>query len=177
MGGSGTGTGKVKARATRRIRHPAVLAVRAVRLGSRWGEAMCDDSIPDELLVAAAQEALRDLNRTPDNRAVLDTLVACDVLVPEPVEFVARHSPEDGRLTLPVIDDPPQPHTVPVFTSVERMLQTLPDVRLGHQVQLGLLAANWPTDEELSLAIDLGHPDALIFAGQDVHNLLVPPWR
>jgi hypothetical protein len=159
---------------TRRPAHPAVLAV---PLGPRWGEAMRDDSIPDELLVAAAQEALRDLNRTPDNRAVLDTLVACDILVPEPVEFVARHSPEDGRLTLPVIDDPPQPHTVPVFTSVERMLQTLPDIRLGHQVQLGLLAANWPTDEELALAIDLGHPDAVIFAGPEVHDLLVPPWR
>ncbi|MET9505579.1 SseB family protein [Streptomyces sp. NPDC006259] len=138
---------------------------------------MRDDSIPEELLVTAAQEALRDLNRTPDDRAVLDTLVACDILVPEPDEFIARRSPEEGRLTLPVIDDPPQPHTVPVFTSVERMLEALPDVRIGHQIPLGLLAANWPTDEDLALAIDLGHPDGLIFAGQDVHTLLVPPWR
>ncbi|MFH9861920.1 SseB family protein [Streptomyces sp. NPDC017202] len=138
---------------------------------------MRDDSIPEELLVAAAQEALRDLNRTPDDRTVLDTLVACDILVPEPDEFVARHSPQDGRLTLPVIDDPPRPHTVPVFTSVERMLHALPEVHIGHQVQLGLLAANWPTDEELALAIDLGHPDGLVFAGRDVHTLLVPPRR
>ncbi|MEV0637486.1 SseB family protein [Streptomyces sp. NPDC050619] len=136
---------------------------------------MRDDSIPEELLVAAAQDALRDLNRTPDDQAALDTLVACDILVPEPVEFVAHNDLEDGRLTLPVIDDPPQPRTVPVFTSVERMIHALPDVRVGHQVQLGLLAANWPTDEELSLAIDLGHPDDVLFSSQDVRTVLVPP--
>jgi hypothetical protein len=136
---------------------------------------MPDDGIPDELLVATAQDALRDLNRTPDDRAALDTLIACDILVPEPDEFAVHHAPEDGRLALPVIDDPPQPRTVPVFTSVERMIQMLPDVRVGHQVQLGLLAANWPADEELALAIDLGHPDDLVFTGQDVRTLLVPP--
>ncbi|MGP4043891.1 SseB family protein [Streptomyces sp. 2A115] len=136
---------------------------------------MRDDSIPEELLMAAAQDALHDLNRTPDDQAALDTLVACDILVPEPVEFVAHNAPEDGRLTLPVIEGPPQPRKVPVFTSVERMLHALPDILVSHQVQLGLLAANWPTDEELALAIDLGHPDGLIFTGQDVRTLLVPP--
>lgn len=136
---------------------------------------MRDDSIPEELLVAAAQDALRDLNRTPEDQAALDTLVACDVLVPEPIEFVVRDALEDGRLTLPVIDDPPRPRMVPVFTSAERMIQTLPDVRIGHQVQLGLLAASWPTDEELALAIDLGHPDDVVFTSQEVRTVLVPP--
>lgn len=135
---------------------------------------MRDESIPDELLVAAAQDALRDLNRMPGDRAALDTLIACDILIPEPVEFVAA-ARDDGRVTLPVIDDPPQPRRVPVFTSVERMLHVLPDVVVGHNVQLGLLAAHWPTDEELALAIDLGHPDSLVFTSQDVRTLLVPP--
>ena len=135
---------------------------------------MGDDSIPQELFVAAAQDALRDLNRTPDNRVALDALAACDILVPEPAEVLGDSSPDEGRLTLPVIDDPPHPRTVPVFTSLERMTQAVPDVLVSHEVQLGLLAVNWPTDEELALAIDFGHPDGLIITGQGVRTLLVP---
>jgi hypothetical protein len=70
MGGSASGTGDVKERSAWRIPHRAFLS------GPRWDEAMRDDSIPEELLVAAAQDALRDLNRMPDDRTALDTLVA-----------------------------------------------------------------------------------------------------
>ncbi|MGW6143405.1 SseB family protein [Streptomyces sp. NPDC055144] len=136
---------------------------------------MCDDSIPEELFAAAAQDALRDLHQAPDDLAALDTLAACDILVPEPTELDTHDHPEDGRLTLPVIDDPPRLRAVPVFTSAERMGQVLPDVLVSHQIQLGLLAANWPTDEDLALLIDPGHHDGLILTGKGVRALLAPP--
>ncbi|MFF1360566.1 SseB family protein [Streptomyces sp. NPDC058297] len=139
---------------------------------------MRDDDIPKELFVAAAQDALRDLNTAHDDQAALDALAGCDILVPEPADFTAAdNAPEEGRLSLPVIDNPGQPRTVPVFTSAERMIHTLPDVYVSHQVQLGLLAANWPTDEELALAIDLGHHDGLILTSHGVRTLLAPHRR
>jgi hypothetical protein len=136
---------------------------------------MCDDSIPKELFAAAAQDALRDLHQAPDDLAALDTLAACDILVPEPTELDTHDHPEDGGLTLPVIDDPPRLRAVPVFTSAERMGQALPDILVSHQIQLGLLAANWPTDEDLALLIDPGHHDGLILTSKGVRALLAPP--
>ncbi|WP_223205829.1 SseB family protein [Streptomyces xanthii] len=133
---------------------------------------MCDDTIPMELFAGAAQDALRDLRRSSDDVAALDTLAACDILVPEPAGSDAGNSPEYGRLTLPVIDEPPGLHAVPVFTSPERMGQALPGIRRSHQVQLGLLAANWPTDEDLALLIDPGHHDGLILTSRGVRSLL-----
>ncbi|MFF2502816.1 SseB family protein [Streptomyces sp. NPDC058067] len=128
-----------------------------------------------ELFAAAAQEALRDLHRAPADQTALDTLAACDILVPEPDETDDHEHPEDGRLTLPVIGDPPHLRAVPVFTSAERMGQAFPEIWVGRQVQLGLLAANWPTDEDLALLIDPGHHDGLILTSQGVRALLAPP--
>ncbi|MER5957404.1 SseB family protein [Streptomyces sp. NPDC056121] len=136
---------------------------------------MCDDSIPKEVFAAAAQDALRDLHRAPDDLAALDTLAACDILVPEPTELDTHDHPEEDGLTLPVIDDPPRLRAVPVFTSAERMGQALPDIAASHQIQLGLLAANWPTDDDLALLIDPGHHDGVILTGQGVRALLAPP--
>ncbi|MFH8736471.1 SseB family protein [Streptomyces sp. NPDC017964] len=136
---------------------------------------MCDDSIPKELFAAAAQDALRDLHQAPDDLAALDTLAARDILVPEPAGLDTHDHPEESGLTLPVIDDPPRLRAVPVFTSAERMGQALPDIVVSHQIQLGLLAANWPTDEDLALLIDPGHHDGLILTSKGVRALLAPP--
>ncbi|MFB7711795.1 SseB family protein [Streptomyces sp. NPDC056105] len=136
---------------------------------------MCDDCIPKELFAAAAQDALRDLHQAPDDLTALDTLAACDILVPEPTDLDTHDHPEEGGLTLPVIDDPPRLRAVPVFTSAERMCQALPDILVSHQIQLGLLAAKWPTDEDLALLIDPGHRDGLILTSHGVRALLAPP--
>ncbi|RVU17590.1 SseB family protein [Streptomyces antnestii] len=136
---------------------------------------MCADSIPKELFAAAAQEALRDLHQAPADQTALDTLAACDILVPEPDEIDDHKYPEDGRLILPVIGDPPHLRAVPVFTSAERMGQAFPEICVGRQVHLGLLAANWPADEDLALLIDPGHHDGLILTSQGVRALLAPP--
>ncbi|MEU6658727.1 SseB family protein [Streptomyces sp. NPDC046821] len=135
---------------------------------------MCDDNIPEELFAAAAQDALRDLHRAPEDLTPLDTLAACDVLVPEPTDLDTHDDPDDGGLTLPVIDDPPRLRAVPVFTSAERMGETLPEILVSHHIQLGLLAANWPTDDDLALIIDPGHHDGLVLTSQGVRALLAP---
>jgi hypothetical protein len=55
------------------------------------------------------------------------------------------------------------------------MGQALPDILESHQIQLGLLAANWPSDEDLALLIDPGHHDGVILTSRGVRALLAPP--
>ncbi|MFC7307160.1 SseB family protein [Streptomyces monticola] len=133
--------------------------------------------LPEELFAAVAQEALRELNRDCCEPAALDTLIACDVLVPLPMELAEREAQDLAHLTLPVVELPPWPRTVPVFTSEERLSVALPHVPCYRQLRLGLLAASWPADAGLSLSIDIGHPDSLTFSPDTVRSLLARPQR
>jgi hypothetical protein len=131
--------------------------------------------IPDELLETAAQDALRDLNHTPDSEAALDTLTGCDILIPAPDDIVTEDAPHLDQLTLPAFEQPPDLRAVPVFTSLERLVCAFPDISHCRRLRLGLLTAHWPAGDALCLAIDIGHDDSLVFTAEAVRGLLTRP--
>jgi hypothetical protein len=80
-----------------------------------------------------------------------------------------------GRLILPAVEQEPGSIAACVFTSVERMVLAFPNVRLCRTIRLGELATYWPEEQDLCLAIDLGHPDSLTFTSAAVRHLLTQP--
>jgi hypothetical protein len=129
-------------------------------------------AIPEAVLTAAAQEALRDLKRHRYDPSALDTLIACDVLVPLPDDIATRDAQDSGLLTLPVLEYPPGNQAVVAFTCEERLSDAFPEIYCYRQLQLEVLAVNWPTEADLTLAIDLGHPDAVTFTSAAVRSVL-----
>ncbi|MFC4470167.1 SseB family protein [Streptomyces xiangluensis] len=129
-------------------------------------------AIPEAVLTAAAQEALRDLKRHGYDPSALDTLIASDVLVPLPADIAARDAEDTDMMTLPVLEYPPGTQAVVVFTCEERLSDAFPDIHCYRQLQLEILAGNWPTEADLTLAIDLGHPDAVTFTSAAVRSVL-----
>ncbi|NGO09355.1 SseB family protein [Streptomyces sp. HC44] len=129
-------------------------------------------AIPEEVLTAAAQDALRDLSRHRYDPSALDTLIASDVLVPLPADIAMRDAQDTGAMTLPVLEYPPGTQAVVVFTCEERLSDAFPEIQCYRQLQLEVLAANWPTDTDLILAIDLGHTDSITFTSAAVRSLL-----
>ena len=129
-------------------------------------------AIPEAVLTAAAQDALRDLKRHRYDASALDTLIASDVLVPLPSDIAARDAEDADSMTLPVIEYPPGTQAVVVFTCEERLSDAFPEIDCYRQLQLEILAANWPTEADLTLAIDLGHSDAVTFTSAAVRGVL-----
>ncbi|WP_033326437.1 SseB family protein [Streptomyces yerevanensis] len=129
-------------------------------------------AIPEAVLTAAAQDALRDLKRHRYDPSALDTLIACDVLVPLPDDIATRDAQDSGLLTLPVLEYPPGTQAVVAFTCEERLSDAFPEIYCYRQLQLEVLAVNWPTETDLTLAIDLGHPDAVTFTSEAVRSVL-----
>ncbi|MGI5193884.1 SseB family protein [Streptomyces sp. CA-288835] len=129
-------------------------------------------AIPEAVLTAAAQDALRDLKRHRYDASALDTLIASDVLVPLPSDIAARDAEDADSMTLPVLEYPPGTQAVVVFTCEERLSDAFPEIDCYRQLQLEVLAANWPTEADLTLAIDLGHPDAVTFTSAAVRGVL-----
>ncbi|MFE9649307.1 SseB family protein [Streptomyces sp. NPDC006365] len=127
--------------------------------------------IPAELFEAVARDALRDLARVPDSRA-LEALAGCDVLIPavSGIRYTRGRS-EFVRFVLPVIESVNFAPAVMVFTSEERLREAFPQVPCYRPVTLRQLAAYWPTDEVV-LVIDAGNEDSLTLSAHEARWLL-----
>ncbi|MER5183487.1 SseB family protein [Streptomyces sp. NPDC002896] len=126
-----------------------------------------------------AQQALKVLVHNTDDESqiqtAMDTLAGSEVLVPVPAPADDEPQGDDGlTLTLPVVEQSDGAQVVPVFTSEPRMTRTLPDIPAYRRVPLGVIAARWP-EEELSLVVDAGDPDALALNAESVRTLLARP--
>ncbi len=118
---------------------------------------------------APVQEALHQLASDSSNAVALGTLARSEVLLPVPDDVVSPDGAEDS-LQLPVFEQSDGVRLVPVFTSEDRMVQALPQVRSYRTVPLALLGQGWPADD-LALSIDAGSPDTLTVQGQGVRAL------
>jgi hypothetical protein len=107
-----------------------------------------------------ARLALTALALNSEDVGALDTLVACDVLVPVPDDAVEDTATDPSAVALPVLEQPGGEHMVPVFTSETELAGLLPFVSRYRLVPLGALVAQWP-DPGLALAIDAGSPHGL----------------
>lgn len=118
---------------------------------------------------APVQEALHQLASDSSDAVALGTLARSEVLLPVPDDVVSPDGAEDS-LQLPVFEQSDGVRLVPVFTSEDRMVQALPQVRSYRTVPLALLGQGWPADD-LALSIDAGSPDTLTVQGQGVRAL------
>lgn len=104
-----------------------------------------------------AREALAALALDGADRGALDTLAACDVLVPVPDDAVEESVADPSTVALPVLEQPGGDQMVPVFTSETDLAALLPAVTRYRLVPLGALVEEWP-EPGLALTVDAGSP-------------------
>ncbi len=121
-----------------------------------------------ESAASAAQQALRTVVDKGADEAALTTLAGTEVLVPA---LLNGEGPGPKALSLPVYEQEDGTELVPVFTTLDRMEQALPQIRRHRSVVLGALAHEWPS-ESLALVIDAGTPEQLALTAQGVRTLL-----
>ncbi|HZF88405.1 SseB family protein [Streptomyces sp.] len=121
-----------------------------------------------------AQQALDALARDTEDTAALDTLAHSDVLVPVPDDVPEEDATDPTAVALPVLEQPDGVPVVPVFTSELEMAGLLPFVSRYRLVPLGVLAAQWPSDD-LSLTIDASSAHGLTLTSAGVRTLLARP--
>ncbi|AIR96703.1 SseB family protein [Streptomyces glaucescens] len=121
-----------------------------------------------------AQQALDALALDTEDTAALDTLAHSDVLVPVPDDVPEDDATDPTTVALPVLEQPDGVPVVPVFTSELEMAGLLPFVSRYRLVPLGVLAAQWPSDD-LSLTIDASSAHGLTLTSDGVRTLLARP--
>ncbi|CAM5263551.1 MULTISPECIES: SseB family protein [Streptomyces] len=121
-----------------------------------------------------AQQALDALARDTEDTDALDTLAHSEVLVPVPDDVPEEDATDPTAVALPVLEQPDGVPVVPVFTSELEMAGLLPFVSRYRLVPLGVLAAQWPSDD-LSLTIDASSAHGLTLTSDGVRTLLARP--
>ncbi|CAL9659659.1 hypothetical protein RKD49_000809 [Streptomyces glaucescens] len=129
---------------------------------------------PAENGTNAASRALDALARDTEDTDALDTLAHSDVLIPVPDDVTEADATDPSAVALPVLEQPDGVPVVPVFTSELEMAGLLPFVSRYRLVPLGVLAAQWPSDD-LSLTIDASSSHGLTLTSDGVRTLLARP--
>jgi SseB protein N-terminal domain len=115
----------------------------------------------------AVEAALASVTKGGDENAALRAIARADLLLPR---LAGAAEPGSGGLALPVVEEEGKSF-VPVFTSQTQLSAALPEATGAVVVRGASLAAGWPSDTPLWLAINPASEHAATLPPDAVRSL------